>query len=879
MGVIRRPSSSSKPDRSRDPLADYRAKRDFTQTSEPPAPAEARPAHPRPAPDPRAFVVHRHDASQPHYDLRLMLGGILRSWAVPKGPSLDPREKRLAVQTEDHPAEYLTFEGLIPANQYGGGPIMIWDHGQWSADGDARADLDAGLLKFRLHGTRLRGRWMLVRTTTGTPEQPHWLLVKERDTDAAAGVHAHTFATSVTTGRTMDQIAAAAPARAIAPAQPVPLRAADLSGAKAKPLPARFAPQLATPATAAPEGDDWLHEVKFDGYRLLISRETAKESPDADPVIRIRSRNGLDWTDRLPLLVAAIRERLAVDALLDGEAVILDTRGISDFQALQNAIHGRRHAAIVFFAFDLPWCDGFDLSAVPLESRRALLASIVGTRQEGRVRISEAIRGNGPAAFARASDHGLEGIVSKRIHSPYTSARAPSWVKVKAFEQQEFVIVGWSPPEGSRAHIGALLLGCHDDRGTLRFTGKVGTGFSAESLRALARTLLPLVTRETPLFDPPTGPDAKGVTWIRPELVCQVQFRDWSREGVIRHASFRGLREDRDPKSVKREVPEAAQASDPDAPVSPPKPAAAKAKRERVAPAPPQTPARSGVRFTNLDRVVFPAGEAHAAVTKRQVVEYFEAVADHLLPHVAGRPLAIVRCPDGVTGQAFFQKHPAKGMPEGVQSVTVSDEQHLMINDRQGLLGLVQMSAIEFHPWGARAATIEEPDRLILDLDPGEGVPWRHIAEAAATVRQALDQLNLKGFPRTTGGKGVHIVVPLAPGESWESVSNFARAAAQTLARLAPKRFVATVTKSARAGRVYIDHLRNVRGATAVCSYSLRARPGPAAAATPVGWEELATLGSGNAFTLEAVMRRVAGGGDAWEGFGSETRPLPTVGE
>jgi bifunctional non-homologous end joining protein LigD len=806
-----------------------------------------------------------------------MLAGVLRSWAVPKGPSLDPREKRLAVQTEDHPAEYATFEGLIPADQYGGGPIMIWDRGQWNADGDARADLAAGLLKFRLHGERLRGRWMLVRTTTGTPDQPHWLLVKERDADAAAGVHAHTFGTSVVTGRTIEQIARGEPARTIAPVQPAPARAADLPGARAAPLPVRLAPQLATSAGAPPEGDDWLHEVKFDGYRLLISRDGGSEP--GDPAIRILSRNGLDWTDRLPLLVAAIRERLAVDAMLDGEAVILDTRGVSDFQALQNALHGRRHGALIFFAFDLPWCDGFDLTRTPLEARRDLLASLIGTRQEGRVRLSEAVRGSGAAAFARARDHGLEGIVSKRLGSPYLSARTPSWLKVKAFEQQEFVIVGWSPPEGSREHLGALLLGCYDDRGVLRFAGRVGTGFSAESLRTLARTLASRIAADPPVIDPPKGPDAKGVVWARPDLVCQVQFRDWSRDGVVRHASFRGLCEDRDPKSVRREVVSAATPR-----VSGPAPAGEKAGSLLRPPPPAHAP--SGVRLTNLDRVVFPAGEGHAAVTKRQVARYYEAVADRMLPHLAGRPLAIVRCPDGVQGPAFFQKHPGKGMPAGIHSVDVSasapggeTEQHLMIDDVRGLLGLVQMSAIELHPWGARAVHVEEPDRLIFDLDPGEGVAWRTVADAAAMVKQALDQIGLRGFPRTSGGKGLHVVVPLAPGESWASVSGFARAAAQTLARLAPKRFVATVSKSARIGRVYVDHLRNVRGATAVCAYSLRARPGPAAAATPVGWAELPGLSGGNAFTLEAVLRRVTGSGDPWEGFEDAAGTLPRVAE
>jgi bifunctional non-homologous end joining protein LigD len=449
--------------------------------------------------------VQKHDATNLHYDLRLRIGDVLKSWAVPRGPSLDPREKRLAIEVEDHPLEYATFEGVIPAGQYGAGPVMVWDTGRWTPEADAAAALKEGMLKFRLEGRRLKGRWMLVRTGY-EGKQPQWLLVKERDGEASPGVHAETFATSALSGRTMEEIVAGAPHRAGGGSGvSASLSASSVAHARRTLMPSLIKPQLAVSGESAPEGDDWLHEVKFDGYRLLIFR--------SGETVTIRSRTGLDWTAKLPDIASAVRLRLPVDAVLDGEAVLLDSRGISDFQALQNAIHGRRSQSLVFFAFDLPWCDGQDLSRSPLEQRRALLAELVGRRQEGRLRFSEHIEGSGPAAFERACSAGLEGIVSKKRGSPYAMSRTASWVKVKCFNQQEFVIGGFSAPEGTREQFGALLLGYHDSSGALRFAGKVGTGFSTETLRKLASQLHPIVQAKPPFANPPTGAEARGVTW------------------------------------------------------------------------------------------------------------------------------------------------------------------------------------------------------------------------------------------------------------------------------------------------------------------------------------------------------------------------------
>lgn len=833
-------------------LSEYRRKRDFTKT---PEPAPSKPARPHG----NLFTVQKHAATSLHYDLRLQVGDVLKSWAVPRGPSLDPREKRLAIEVEDHPLGYAEFEGVIPQDQYGGGTVMLWDKGQWTSEEPPAKALKEGMLKFRLEGQRLKGRWMLVRTKH-PGKQPSWLLVKERDHEASPGVHAETFATSISSGRTMDEIAAGAPARTQTPDVPEGPAASRIKGVRAAPMPTTLKPQLALAADAAPPGDDWYHEVKFDGYRLLIFRRGES--------VTIRSRTGLDWTSKLPDIAAAVRERLRVDAVLDGEAVVLDTRGVSDFQALQNAIHNRRSKSIVFFAFDLPWCDGHDLTASPLEQRRALLAELVGKRQEGRLRFSEHVEGNGPAAFDRICESGLEGIVSKRRGSPYAQARTPSWLKVKCFNQQEFVVGGFTEPEGTRDQFGAMLLGYYDERGSLKFAGKVGTGFSAETLKKLGAQLRALVRATPPFVNPPTGADARGVTWIRPELVAQVQFKDWTNEGVIRHTSFRGLRDDLDPKTISREPARSAESPTPHK-----KPVAARAGK-------PPAPKLPSSRLTNPDRVVFPDRGAGYTLTKFQIAEYYEAAAARMLPHVANRPLAILRCPDGEGGKSFFQKHPAKGMPAAVGGVDITGEdgkteRHLVIQDAEGLLGLVQMNALEFHPWGARADAVDSPDRLVFDLDPGPGVAWKQAVEAAVMVRDALAQVRLRGFARTSGGKGIHIVVPLKDGHTWDRAKVFCKAVADTLAKIAPRRFVTTSGVQNREGRIYIDYLRNARGATAIAPYSTRARPG-APVALPVAWDELAGLESAGAFAVPSVMRRLAAAGpDPWDSLPAAAGVLP----
>jgi bifunctional non-homologous end joining protein LigD len=848
-------------------LKQYRAKRDFTQTPEPGAGK-------RSGTGGRAFVVQKHMSQRPHYDLRLEMDGVLKSWAVPKGPSLDPRDKRLAVQVEDHPLQYATFEGTIPEGQYGAGTVMVWDRGRWAPVGDAARDYAKGELKFRLEGERLKGKWMLVRTghrekAKGGSGQIEWLLFKERDQDADPGASPDAVATSVATGRTMAEIASGAPAKQrTAPAAP---SAANLRGARHAEMPETMRPQLAAPGDEPPAGPDWLHEVKLDGYRLLAFRRNGN--------VRLISRRNQDWTKQMKGLAEVIADRIPVDAIVDGEAVMLDPRGISDFQALQNAVAGPRAGAIVFFAFDLPWCDGYDLTRSPLEERRALLTSLIGTRQEGRLRLSQHIEGDGPAVFQHVAASGLEGIISKKKGSPYSQTRSSDWRKSKAFNQQEFVVGGFSAPSGSRQELGALLLGYFDgDR--LVYAGRVGTGFSTETLKNLGAKLRGLIPAKRPFESVPAA-DAKDATWAKPELVAQVQFLGWTGDGVIRFPSFRGLREDRDPKTIVREPTTAVAAAPAADGKANAKAGKARTRKSASKAAPKASAGDGGGPLTHPNRVVFPDRGAGFSITKRQLAEYYEAVAELMLPHVADRPLSIVRCPAGQGTKAFFQKHPAPGMPDAVRGfyrrAGSEREPCLAIAGVKGLVAMAQINALEIHPWGSRLDRADRPDRLVFDLDPGPDVPWREVVEAATLLRDALKQVKLAAFVRLTGGKGLHVVVPIQRRYTWERAKTFCQAVANAFVRLSPSRFVAIAAKAHREGRIYVDYLRNTEGATAIGSYSTRDRPG-APVALPIAWDELSGGITPEAANVVSVQRRVASGSsDAWAGIDAAAAALPDV--
>lgn len=821
------------------PLEEYRRKRDFGVTTEPagaPVPAETDPGSGQ-----LTFVVHKHAARQLHYDVRLEIGGAYASWAVPKGPSLDPAEKRLAVHVEDHPLEYGSFEGVIPAGEYGAGTVMVWDRGTFSPVGDPVALVEKGHVKFVLEGSKLRGTFALVRMKPRPGEKREmWLLMKERDAEARPGPDYDVLAAapdSAASGRTMEQIAASGVAwtgggvegaDAARPAQP---------GALAGPLPADAPFQLATLVEQAPEGAEWLHEIKYDGYRLRVLLERGRA--------RVRTRNAADWTDRFEPLARAVEALPATSALLDGEAVVLADDGRSDFGLLQEALASKQPGRVVFEAFDLLYLDGFDLRGETLLRRKDLLRALLETAPPGApLRYVEHFAGDGPALLSSSCELLLEGSVSKRGDRPWVPGRSQDWLKAKCLERQEFVVAGWTDPAGSRTALGALLLGVHDEAGALRYAGRVGTGLSETTLSALRARLATLETKDPPF---PRPPRVKGAHWVRPELVAQVAFREWTRDGVVRQPSFQGLREDADPASVVRERASA-----------------------HAGPAVSAVPlVVAGVRVSNPDKVLLPAG-----VTKRELARYYEAVADAMLPHLAGRFITAVRCPQGLAGagDCFYQRHPeARGWPVALHVSRVQEKAgvafYFFVDDPAGLLASVQLGVLEIHAWNSLADDPERPDRIVFDLDPGPGVGWAAIVRAAATVRDALHALGLAAYAKTTGGRGVHVVVPIVPEHGYDAVRDLAHALCDRLAAHDPATFTAKMAKTARPGRVFVDYLRNAHGATAVCAFSTRARPG-ASVSVPVSWQELAAEIDPSSFTIFTVPRRLASlPADPWQGY------------
>jgi len=803
-------------------LREYRRRRNFARTPEPRGGARARRSG-RPSPGP-SFVVQKHAARALHYDFRLEHAGVLWSWAVPKGPSLDPKVKRLAVRTEDHPLEYGGFAGVIPEGQYGAGSVEIWDRGTWQPEGDAAAALARGRLDFTLEGQKLHGRWHLIRTRArGRGEaasSQSWLLFKGSD-DRVAPDAGRKRAPRVTPRR-------------------------RVSGRD--PLPDFVAPQLATLVSAAPEGAAWLQELKFDGYRIQARLERG--------AVTLRSRNALDWSSRFPTLARALAALPARQALLDGEVVVLRD-GRSDFQALQNALSARDDSRCVYFCFDLLHLDGCDLRALPLVERKELLRDLLKGADD-RARYSDHVIGRGPEFFAKACELGAEGALCKRADAPYESGRSRSWLKVKCTSRQEFVIGGFTAPAGSRQHFGALLLGAHDEHGALRYAGKVGTGFSAASLAELRRKLRPLEQGASPFEPPPPRSEARGVRWVRPELVAEVEFTERTRDGRVRHASFQGLREDK-----------------PAGQVTPEKPARTRRVSQRMA-------KKSGVPdpaqgLTHPERVLYP----ELGLTKRGLALYYAEVAPFLLPHVAGRPLMLVRHPEGRRKAGFFQKHPGRGTPAAIHAISVRESggvaDYMTIVDAAGLLGLVQLGALEIHAWTSRAPDVLHPDQLIFDLDPDPAVPWSETVATARALRERLESLGLESFAKTTGGKGLHVVAPIVPHADFDSAKDFARALVDELVARNPALYLAKASKAARRGKIFLDYLRNARGATAICPYSTRAREG-APVATPIAWSELSAKLDPQRFSVETVPKRLAKlSRDPWEGYAKLRQSLPAL--
>jgi len=813
-------------------LARYHGKRDFSRTPEPKSGG-------RSGKGALSFVIQKHHASHLHYDFRLELDGTLKSWAVPKGPCLDPTVKRMAVHVEDHPISYADFEGTIPPRQYGAGTVIVWDRGDWLPDGDARKSLAAGKLKFELRGEKLHGHWTLVRMH-GKGDEKHepWLLIKERDGDARDLSDYDVLEeqpASVLTGRGVDEVDSPPKKAAVeAPAKKTAATKAARKTAGKAALPATFQPQLATLAASPPPSpEDWLYELKFDGYRLLTRIEKGK--------VRCFTRNGLDWTARLPALAKALAKLATDSAWLDGEITVEGDNGAPDFQALQNAFDRGATASIVYWLFDAPFLDGHDLRDTPVEERRALLARLLGKKPPAPLRLSEAFDAPPRDLLASSARIGFEGIVGKRKGSPYVSRRSPDWIKLKNQLRQEFVIGGYTAPKGARAGFGALLLGVHDEASgrSLRYCGNVGTGFDAGRLADIKARLDKLATGDCP-FDP--APRGVKAQWVRPTLVAEVSFGEWTREDRVRQAVFQGLRTDKPAGDIRRERAK--------------QPTASPTKKKEAAP--PMTQ-----KITHADRVI----DAQSGATKGALAAYYDSVATLMLPHLRGRPVALVRAPDGVGGELFFQKHLQNREIPGVHlldpALDPGHEPLLQIDSRAGLLGAAQMNVIELHTWNATSRAIDRPDRMTFDLDPGEGVAWPQIQEAALLVRTLLDELGLPTFLKTSGGKGLHVVVPIRRQYGWEAVKGFSQAVVAHLAQTIPERFVAKSGPRNRVGKVFVDYLRNGFGATTVSAWSARSRPG-LGVSVPLAWDELPALTGAAQWTIANIGERLATGNKPW---------------
>jgi bifunctional non-homologous end joining protein LigD len=838
-------------------LERYRQKRDFHITPEPKGKVGKRRS--------RAlnFVIQKHAATRLHYDFRLELNGVLLSWAVPKGPSLDPNDKRLAMHVEDHPLEYGEFEGVIPPKQYGAGTVMVWDHGTWEPKTDPDEGYAKGHLKFELHGEKLKGVWNLVRTRGNKygGGDKSWLLFKEADDFARLGPEALVVddrPDSVVTGRSLDEIKAAKDRvwhsnRSVAanvkdgaidkPKASVSADLSTLKGARRRALPATVEAQLATLVKSPPAGASWVHEIKYDGYRMLCRI--------ADGDVQMVSRNGKDWTASFPSITHALARLPVESAWLDGEVVVVDSKGRSSFQALQNALSGDNAKSLNYFAFDLLYLNGFDLHGVALVERKRILKDLLSTAT-ATLRYSEHFSAPGVAFLEKVCGLGLEGMVSKRGDLPYQAGRGPAWQKTKCAQRQEMVIGGFTDPEGSRAGFGALLLGVYELDGRLTYSGKVGTGFTSASLVDVHRALLPLVQKEPPFHNPPRGAEARRAHWVKPVLVAEVSFTEWTDDGTLRHPSFQGLRADKPAKDVVRER------------------AVATANRE--APAEPVTTARShakaratddkdsiaGVRVSNPDKLLYP----EAKLTKRDLALYYAAIGKWMLPHLRDRPLTLVRCPNGWDQKCFYQKNADGGVDDAISRVKIknsdgSESLYMMADSVTAIVALLQMGVLEVHPWGSRSKTLGFPDRIVLDLDPDESLPWNDVKEAVLVVKTLIENLGLVPFLKTTGGKGLHVVVPIKPSVAWEDVKGFTNAIAELLARTFPDRFTAKLLKVSRRGKIFIDYLRNTEGATAVAAYSLRAKAN-APVSTPIEWKELSKDVRFAHFNAENVPKRMA---------------------
>jgi bifunctional non-homologous end joining protein LigD len=821
-------------------LQQYHAKRNFGRTAEPKGKVA-------PTKDKQAgglFVMHKHAARRLHYDLRLEHGGVLWSWAVTRGPSLDPAERRLAVHVEDHPLDYGAFEGSIPKGQYGAGSVIVWDEGTWKPEGDPEYGLKKGHLKFEIEGQKLHGAWHLVRLKPRPGEKrENWLLIKSDDEFAdPTGDILQEAPESVKSGLTIEELGTGKKPKA----RPKAARA-DTARATAK-RPAFIPPCLARLQDKPPPGQAWVHEVKFDGYRI--------QAHVADGTVKLFTRTGLDWT---PKFGKAITQALAgLDcraAVIDGEVVVAGKNGVSSFADLQLALSDKRTEGMIFYVFDLLHVDGADLRSKPLLDRKEKLREmLVGTGEESPVRYSEHFTEPGQTILDHACRMGLEGVVSKRADAPYRSGRAHDWIKTKCTMRQDFVIAGYLPSDKTGRGIRSLVVGYHKD-GELRSAGNVGTGFSAKMAHDLKKKLDTLAVE----FPTVAGEAAshKRVVWVKPQLVAEIEFRTWTHGGSIRHASFQGLREDKPASEVVAERPE------------PPARKSRSASKPDITPAPAPT---TTVTLTNPAKKLWPED----GVTKQHLLDHYGLVWPRMKQFVVDRPLALVRAPDGIQRQRFFQKHSMPGMPGSILTSRDPEdgEEVLRIRDFDGLAALVQLGVVEVHIWGAKENAIGQPDQVVFDLDPDEGLGVEDVRAATLEVRDRLEELGFATFVKTSGGKGFHVVVPLKPKADWGEVKGFAHDFARAMARTQPARYTATLSKKARKGRIFIDYLRNGRGSTTVAPWSSRANKG-ATVSVPVTWGMVeGGIGPADFRIRDAMIEERLADDDPWADFFKRARPL-----
>lgn len=791
--------SASKKSDSVGDLAEYNRKRDFKRTSEP-AGGKVKDAG-------GMFVVQKHAATRLHYDFRLEHDGVLMSWAVPQGPSLDPSVKRLAMRTENHPIEYGSFEGVIPKGEYGAGAVIIWDTGKvkWLLDPDE--GMAKGELKFVLAGERLMGEFHMVKIKPREGERGNpWLLFKSKDAFAGKEDPVVRSVTSIVSGRTIEDVRSGG-AR-------VWSKGGERAPKAAKPPKWAFVePMLATRVEKAPESDAWIHEIKYDGYRIQ-----AAVSGDS---VRLYTRTGLDWTGKFQSVADALAKLNLKDVLLDGEVAVAQASGKTDFSALQKSLESGVAKGASYFVFDLLADGAKDLRKAPLNERKARLDKLLA-KAKAPIRVSPYFEGNGPDVLDAFRAQGLEGVVSKKASSSYQSGRSNAWLKIKLVNEQEFVIIGYQPSLKGRA-FAALMMADYVD-GELVYRGNVGTGFNDKTLASLYAQLSK-IERAKPAAPVPRLA-AKGAKWVEPKLVAQVKFAEFTSEGAIRHGVFLGLRGDKAAKDV---------------------------QAEQAAPA-----MRTRVRLTNPDKVLFP----ESGVTKAELAAYLDMAAERMGAHLYGRPVSLVRAPDGVGKQTFFQKHAMKGMPKEIKLIPITEsdgksEDYLTLPDATAIVSAAQISALEFHLWGARNKDLEHPDRLIFDLDPDEELDFQIVKRAAFDIKALLESADLTSFAMITGGKGIHIVLNVKPKLEWDEFKQFSGDVAEQIAALDPKRFVANMSKAKRKGRIFIDYLRNGRGATAIAPYSPRAR-GTAPIAVPVSWEELRTIPAASVFKLKDMHARLS---------------------